>query len=321
MPLRFRRPHARPFARGGVVLHRRLCRDRGRMPLQSLATDPAAVDVAAATKETEDWRASTRTSYRREWATIAGLHFLEPGSHTAGTATTNDIVLPASAVVPSHRPVRAHWQRRALRAGTGSRVVIGAEPVTRPIDLTDDAAAEPDRLEVGDIRMVVHRSGDRKSLRVWDPVGEMARGFLGFRWFDIQMDYRVTGRLIPDASPRDLQVMNTLAISTPTRPRASSSSRCTGRPCGCGRSRLAPNGSTSCFKDDRRRETYEAARFLYADLRDDGTTVLDFNQAYNPPCAFNPYTTCPIPLSENRLEMKVLAGEHAYPVHVTLPKS
>jgi uncharacterized protein (DUF1684 family) len=68
-------------------------------------------------------------------------------------------------------------------------------------------------------------------------------------------------------------------------------------------------------------ETYEAARFLYADLRTDGTAVLDFNQAYNPPCSFNPYTTCPIPLPENRLPVKVLAGEKVYPVHVTLPAS
>ena len=67
-------------------------------------------------------------------------------------------------------------------------------------------------------------------------------------------------------------------------------------------------------------ETYEAARFLYADLLDDGTTILDFNEAYNPPCAFNPYTTCPIPLPENRLPVKVLAGEQAYPVKVALPR-
>ena len=59
-------------------------------------------------------------------------------------------------------------------------------------------------------------------------------------------------------------------------------------------------------------ETYEAARFLYADLQDDGRVVLDFNEAYNPPCAFNEYTTCPIPLKENVLPIKVLAGEKAY---------
>ena len=74
------------------------------------------------------------------------------------------------------------------------------------------------------------------------------------------------------------------------------------------------------FKDaSSGQETYAAARFVYADLREDGTTILDFNEAYNPPCAFNPFTTCPIPLPENRLPVKVLAGEKAYPVHVELP--
>jgi uncharacterized protein (DUF1684 family) len=60
---------------------------------------------------------------------------------------------------------------------------------------------------------------------------------------------------------------------------------------------------------------------LYADLLPDGTSVLDFNQAYNPPCAFNPYTTCPIPLKENHLPVKILAGERDYPVHVPLGRA
>ena len=63
------------------------------------------------------------------------------------------------------------------------------------------------------------------------------------------------------------------------------------------------------------------ARFVYADLQDDGTVVIDFNEAYNPPCAFNPYTTCPIPLKENQLPIKVLAGEKDYPVHVPLGRA
>jgi len=171
--------------------------------------DPAAADVAAATKETQDWRVQHEDSYRKNWATIAGLHFLEPGSHTAGTAATNDIVLPASAA--SERIGRFVLDGDVVRFEPEARssVQIDGQPVTKPRELIDDFAEEADSIEVGAIRMVVHRSGDRRSLRVWDPNGEMARGFLGFRWFDIQMDYRVTGRFIPDASPRDLQVLNT----------------------------------------------------------------------------------------------------------------
>jgi hypothetical protein len=61
------------------------------------------------------------------------------------------------------------------------------------------------------------------------------------------------------------------------------------------------------------KETYETARFLYGDLKPDGTVVVDFNQAYNPPCSFSPYTTCPLPLKENRMTVRILAGEKAYP--------
>jgi uncharacterized protein (DUF1684 family) len=285
------------------------------------ARDPAVRDVVAATKETEDWRAMHEASYRTNWATIAGLHFLEPGSHTAGSAPTNDIVLPAS--VPAHigrfarngNVVRFEPER-------GVRVTKGGEPVTAPVDLVDDTAAEPDRLEVGDVRMIVHQSGERKSLRVWDPNGETARGFLGFRWFQIQMDYRVTGRFMPDATPRDVKVLNTFGDIDTYKTEGVVEFTLQGQTLQLRPFTTRPKRFYFVFRDGSSgAETYEAARFLYSDLRDDGTTVLDFNQAYNPPCAFNPFTTCPIPLPENRLTVKVLAGERAYPVHVALPKS
>jgi uncharacterized protein (DUF1684 family) len=284
--------------------------------------DPAATDVAAATTETEDWRAEHEQSYRKNWATIAGLHFLEPGSHTAGTANSNDIVLPASASSPRIGRFVVAGKTVRFEPEPGSRVVIGAEPVTRAIALADDYETNPDYLEVGSVRMAVHRSGERQSLRVWDPDGEMARGFLGFRWFPIQMNYRVTGRFIPDASPRDVRVLNTFGDLDTFQTEGVVEFTLNGRTLRLRPFTTRPKRFYFVFRDQSSGvETYEAARFLYSDLRDDGTTVLDFNQAYNPPCAFNPYTTCPIPLPENRLGVKVLAGELAYPARVTLPKS
>lgn len=284
-------------------------------------TDPAARDVAAATKETETWRAMHEDSYRRNWATIAGLHFLAPGSYTAGTDKANDVVLPASA--------RADRVGRFVLAGEvvtfepdqGASVRMGDRPVTMPIVLTDDASDTPDELTVGGVRIAVHRSGERKTLRVWDPNGELARGFLGFRWFPIQMDYRVTGRLIRDASPRDMKVPNLFGDIDTYQTEGVVEFTLQGQTLRLRPFTTRPKRFYFVFRDrSSGEETYDAARFLYSDLRDDGTTVLDFNQAYNPPCAFNPYTTCPIPLPENRLRVKVLAGERAYPVHVPLPK-
>ena len=288
----------------------------------SASVDPAARDVTAATKETETWRAMHEESYRRNWATIAGLHFLDAGTHTAGTAPGNDIVLPASASSPRIGRFVLSGEVVRFEPDAAAQVHIGDRAITTPIDLIDDEADKPDELEAGGVRMMVHRSGRRKTLRVWDPQGEQARGFLGFRWFSIQMDYRVTGRFIRDAAPRDVHVVNTFGDVDTYKTEGVVEFTMQGRTLRLRPFTTRPTRFYFVFRDrSSGEETYEAARFLYSDLRDDGTTVLDFNQAYNPPCAFNPYTTCPIPLPENRLDVKVLAGERAYPVHIPLPKS
>jgi len=281
--------------------------------------EPAMMDVEAATRETEEWRARHEADYRREWVTIAGLHFLEPGGHTAGSAPANDIVLPPGVPDVIGR-FELDGRRVRFEPEPGSNVRIDGQPVARAVDLADDGDPEPDELEIGDVRMVVHRSGERRSLRVWDPDGEQARGFLGFEWFPIQMDYRVAGRFIPDASVLELTVMNTFGDLDTYTTEGVVEFTLQGRTLRLRPFTTRPKRFYLVFKDaSSGDETYEAARFLYADLRDDGTTVLDFNQAYNPPCAFNPFTTCPIPLPENRLPVKVLAGARAYPDHPALP--
>jgi uncharacterized protein (DUF1684 family) len=279
------------------------------------------MDVAAATTETEKWRAKHETDYRRDWVTIAGLHFLEPGTHTAGSASSNDIVLPASAPPVIGRFVLANDVVR-FEPDAGATVLLDGKRVESPIDLADDGEETADELAMGDVRVVVHRSGERKSLRVWDPNGELARGFLGFTWFPIQMNYRVTGRFIPDTSPRETQVVNTFGDLDTFKTEGVVEFTLNGETLRLRPFTTRPKRFYFVFRDaSSGQETYEAARFLYSDLRDDGTTILDFNQAYNPPCAFNPYTTCPIPVPENRLRVKVLAGERAYPVQPVVPAS
>jgi uncharacterized protein (DUF1684 family) len=283
--------------------------------------DPATMDVEAATRESEAWRAKHEADYRRDWVTIAGLHFLEPGSHTAGSARSNDIVLPPSAPPVIGRFVLANDVVR-FDPQAGVAVLLDSRPVTAPIDLVDDGETKADVLSIGKVRLVIHRSGERKSLRVWDPDGELARGFLGFTWFPIELDYRVTGRFIPDAVPREMQVVNTFGDMDTFKTEGVVEFTLRGQTLRLRPFTTRPNRFYFVFRDaSAGQETYEAARFVYSDLREDGTTILDFNQAYNPPCAFNPYTTCPIPLPENRLGVKILAGERAYPVHPVLPES
>jgi uncharacterized protein len=287
----------------------------------AVACAKPAPEPEAAVTETEAWRAKHEADYRRDWVTIAGLHFLQDGAQTAGSAKGNDIELPPSTPATLGRFIVEGTAVRFEPAADAPVTLKGAR-VTAPVVLKDDGSPDADELVTGSVKMAVHVSGDRRSLRVWDPDGPLARGFKGFTWFPIQAGYRVTGRFIADATPRTLQVTNTFGDLDTFTTQGVVEFTLNGQTLRLRPFTTRPKRFYFVFKDQSSgNETYAAARFLYADLRDDGTTVLDFNQAYNPPCAFNPYTTCPIPLPENRMPVKVLAGERAYPEHVELPAS
>ena len=263
------------------------------------------------------WRAKHEADYRRDWVSIAGLHGLKPGRNTAGSAPGNDIVLPSTVpasvgtFVMSDASVR--FDPTPNVAVLVSNATVKSAPVTGPIDLRDDSTRDTDELSVGDVRLVVHKSGDHRGVRVRDPNGPLARGFVGFAWFPIDATYRVPGRFIKDAEPQRLDVINTYGDVDTYATEGIVEFTLHGQTVRLRPFTTRPKRFYFVFKDASSGvDTYKVARFLYADLRDDGSTVLDFNTAYNPPCAFNPYTTCPIPLRENRLPVNVLAGERAY---------
>jgi uncharacterized protein (DUF1684 family) len=282
------------------------------------ASEPTSAPPATDSPDeaVRQWRLKHEEDYRRDFVSIAGLHMLKPGVNTAGNAPTNDVVLPASTPPTLGRFVLEN-DRVRFEPAPGSPVLMKDAPVTGPIVLRDDRERGADELTIGDVRLVVHVSGTRRSIRVRDPNGPLARGFLGFSWFPIDPQYRVIGRMIRDPEPRTVTVVNTYGDEDEYRTEGVVEFTLLGQTLRLRPFTTRPKRLYFVFRDaSSGQETYATARFLYADLKDDDTTVLDFNQAYNPPCAFNPYTTCPIPLRENRLPLKILAGEKAYPVEV-----
>jgi uncharacterized protein len=166
----------------------------------------------------------------------------------------------------------------------------------------------------GNIALWVHRSGERPTIRMRDPEGEIATHFEGFHWFPIDSHYRVTGRFIKDPAPHDFHTPNQTGDDQVYKTEGVVEFTLNGETVRLRPATTRPKRLYFIFRDGTSgKETYDTARFLYSDLQDDGTTVLDFNEAYNPPCAFNPYTTCPLPLQENRKTVRILAGEKAYP--------
>jgi uncharacterized protein (DUF1684 family) len=266
----------------------------------------------AVVMEIEAWRAEHEESYTSIWVTIEGLHFLKAGTQSAGSAPDNDVVSIPS--LPAHLGrFTVASDEVTFEPAPGAAITINGAMATAPTVLRDDGADEPDVIEANGASVVAHRSGTRLSLRVRDPNGERARTFQGFEWFPISRDYRVPGRFIPDATPRSLPVVNTFGDVDSYETEGIVEFTLNGEMLRLRPFTTEPGRFFFVFNDASSGiETYEAARFLYSDLKQDGTTILDFNEAYNPPCAFNPFTTCPIPLPENRLAIKVLAGEQKY---------
>jgi uncharacterized protein len=290
------------------------CGDKSAPTAQAARPDPASANAAI-----EAWRAKHEADYRRDFVTIAGLHTLRAGVNTAGSAPGNDIVLPSSTPPKLGRFILSGTRVR-FEPAPSVDVRLNDSQVTGPVDLRDDREKGTDTLRVGEVTLVVHVSGDTRGLRVRDPDGAPARGLKGFSWFPIDDSYRVVGRFIKDAEPQRVKVLNTYNLLDEYSTEGVVEFTLAGETLRLRPFTTRPGRLYFVFRDGSSgEETYETARFLYSDLRDDGTTVLDFNMAYNPPCAFNPYTTCPIPLRENRLSVKVLAGEKAYPVKMTPP--
>jgi hypothetical protein len=275
-------------------------------------THEASVLPEDYTAQVQAWRDTHEADYRRDFVTIAGLHFLDPGTHTIGRAPDNDIILDAEVPATIGRLI-VEDDRVRFEAAPGITVRRQEQTVTGPVILKESGQPPADAISIGAVSLVVHVTGGRLALRVRDPEGTLARAFTGFSWFPIDPSYRVIGRFIPDAAPRTLPVMNTFNGVDEYDTEGVVEFALHGRTVRLRPFTTRPKRFYFVFRDASGGvETYEAARFLYADLLDGGTTVLDFNEAYNPPCAFNTYTTCPIPLKENVLPVKILAGEKAY---------
>jgi uncharacterized protein len=277
----------------------------------TMAADSAYV------KEIDAWRAKHEADYRREYVPISGLFFLNPGENRAGSDPANEIVLSKSAP-PSIGVFLMDGNRVRFQPRDNVTVVLDdGTPVTRTIDLRSDGGGpngHVDVLAIGELTLSVHMSGERLTIRTREEHGEVARSFLGFRWFPINGKYRVTARFIKDKSPHDVVIPNLLGDNDTYETEGVVEFTMNGRKLRMRPMTTRPGRFFFIFKDATSgHETYAAARFLYSDLRDDGTTVLDFNEAYNPPCAFNPYTTCPLPPAENRLKVRIPAGEKNYP--------
>lgn len=278
----------------------------------------AALVLALAAGQASSYRAEI-AKYRQErlaeltapngWLAVQGLFWLREGANIAGSDAASDIKLPA----------RAPGRIGVFTLASGSVAFTAAEGVAvtaagKPISTFsfDPRGGERSAITTAGITLFVIRRTDRVGLRMLDPDSHARRTFNGLRYFPLDPAYRLEARFIAYPAMKTVPVANVLGQLVPMESPGYVEFTLQGRTW-----RLEPVYETSrredlffIFKDlTSRTDTYEAGRYLHAPLPQNGIVDLDFNRAYNPPCAFTDFATCPLPTRDNHLAVAIRAGE------------
>jgi uncharacterized protein len=266
----------------------------------------------------EQWRAErvAKLTAPDGWLSLIGLEWLQEGANKVGSAADNDVVLQAGpahlGVVTLDKDGQVHIQ---LAHGSGATVDGKA---VQEAALVDDVhvpdGASPTTVTFGHASFFVIDRDNRKALRVKDATAAARGHFLGIDYFPIDPSWRIVADWVPFDPPHDLQMGSVIGtIDTVKVPGKAVFTR-EGHTYELLPYQEEPGGDLFFVLADRTsgHETYGAARFLYAALPQNGKVVLDFNKAYNPPCAFTSFATCPLAPPENRLDLRITAGEKKY---------
>jgi uncharacterized protein len=256
----------------------------------------------------DKWKGDLVDDLKREWLPLAGLFWLKPGENSFGTDPKNAIVFPkgpahAGSFVLQGKTVMAHF-------ASGANATIASKPATMA-ELKPDTTGDPTVVELGKLRLHVIVRGERVGIRLKDLDSDAARQYHGPQFFPLDLSYRVTATWLPSDGKQTVDVPNVLGDISPTPIAGTAVFKINGQEL-----RLTDLGGDAAkglffvFSDPTSKtETYPGGRFLQTEPVTNGTVVLDFNRAYNPPCAVTPYATCPLAPKENRLSVAIPAGE------------
>lgn len=248
------------------------------------------------------------------WLSLAGLFWLETdGLHAVGNDAEDPVRLPrAVADVGTIRKAGAHL---TFTPAAEAEVTVDGNRLVGATDLLPDIAdGGPTRLMHNGVTFYLVQREDRIGVRVKDPEADSRKHFAGIPRYDVDPTYRVTARLKPHETPVTLSMPSVIGTVSEEPSPGLLSFTLNGQehwlhPVMSGRRLFIVFGDQTNGPD-----TYGGGRFLTAKGPDaDGNVELDFNKAINPPCAFTPFATCPLPPPENKLAVAIPAGEKTPP--------
>jgi uncharacterized protein len=277
---------------------------------------PAGLEPQAERALVDEWRAQRVAALTSEngWLTLTGLFWLKDGDNSFGRAADNALVLdnPALAEHCGTFTLSGHTVR--FTAAPASGVTHDGQPVSS-LELGADTSGQSTVLASGALRFYVIERAGNLGVRVRDLDNPHRTGFQGLSYFPVTTAWVFEARFEPYQPARRIRIINILGMEQEYESPGAVVFVKDGREWRLD-AVLEEPGDRELFimfaDATSGHETYGAGRFLYVPLPSAGRTRLDFNKAYNPPCALNDFATCPLPPLQNHLKLRVEAGEKTY---------
>jgi uncharacterized protein len=273
-----------------------------------LAAESAKAPDAAYVQSFEKWKAEQTADLKENWLPLAGLFWLKPGANTFGSDTTNSVVFPGG---PAHAgEFDLNGKEVTLKLLPDAHATIAGKAASAA-KLESDISGHATSIEMGTLSFHVIVRGDRVGIRLRDGDSTAARNFKGMMFYPLDLNYRVTATWVPSDGKQTVEIPNELGDVSATPVPGVVTFKVNGQELTLtALGGDAKNGLSFVFNDTTAKiDTYPGGRFLDTGPIVDGRVVLDFNRAYNPPCAVTPYATCPLAPKVNRLAVAIPAGE------------
>lgn len=275
----------------------------------------ASIDKAAYQLEIDNWDKG-RVEYLKGpegWLNLAGLFWLKEGINTFGSGEQNDIVFPEGKIDSRAGFFVLKQGVVTLEAAPKVDITRNGKPFRSGVVFHPDSSRMKP-LEHGTLKWFIIKRDNRYGIRLRDLAHPDLEQFKGIGRFPVDPAYRVTADFKPADAGHTIPIVNVLGQTIDTKSPGTLYFSLNGQRVSLD---VIDDGGKELFiifSDlTNTKETYGAGRYLYADPPGaDGKVILDFNKAYNPPCAFTVFATCPIPPAQNRLDMRVEAGELNY---------
>lgn len=282
-----------------------------------VAAPPTLASAPSAATTLAQWRADRLAALTADsgFLTLVGLFWLEPGRSSFGRARSNDLMLDHPALPRRLGVFELAAGKVRFIAARRASVLESGRPVA-VVEMQPDTSGSPTVLSHGPLEFFVIERAGRLGVRIRDLDSPRRREFPGIDYFDADDQWRIEARFEPYEPVRQISILNVLGMESNMPSPGAIVFEKEGREWRLDAIDESSESATLfvMFADGTSgRESYGAGRFLDVPRPVNGRLVIDFNRAYNPPCAFNEFATCPLPPEQNRLARRITAGERKFP--------